>query len=131
MGDRIEKYAKKLSGIVRGKLYDAQKDQMVKLERAASIDFEKIEIQVKRIISGVPTYLEHFYMAFAKEIYSKQRKFKGQTLINELEILDHKWTRRGLDAGLLAEIKNFYVTTYPIPDFCRFDVGRFDVNVFG
>jgi len=131
MSDRIEKYAKKLSGIVRGKLYDAQKEQMVKLERQASEDFEKIELQVKSMINGVPTYLEHFYMAFAKEIYSKQRKFKGQTLLNELGILDHKWGSRGLDVELLAKIKNFYVPTYIIPEWCRFDVGKFDVDIFG
>lgn len=131
MADRAEKYAKKLSGSVRKKLYDAQKERMVRLETAASIDFEKIELQVKSMINGVPTYLEHFYMAFAKEIYSKQRKFKGQTLLNELAILDEKWTRRGLHAGLLAKIKDFYVPTYLVLEPCRFDVGRFDVCIFG
>ncbi|GAH21092.1 unnamed protein product, partial [marine sediment metagenome] len=100
-------------------------------ETAASMDFEKIELQVKSIINGVPTYLQHFYMAFAKEIYSKQRKFKGQTLLNELAILDHKWGSRGLDVELLAEVKKFYVPTYQIPEWCRFDVGKFDVDIFG
>lgn len=131
MSSRIDKYAKKLSGTTRKQRYDSQKDQMVKLETAASMDFEKIELQVKSVINGVPTYLEHFYMAFAKEIYSKQRKFKGQTLLNELRILDDKWQMRGLDAGLLAEIKDFYVPVYLGPLVCRFDVGRFDANTFG
>ncbi|MBA7624935.1 hypothetical protein ES703_32355 [subsurface metagenome] len=65
------------------------------------------------------------------EIYSKQNKFKGQTLFNELRILDEKWHRRGLNGSLLAEIKDFYVPVYLGPLVCRFDVGRFDVNTFG
>lgn len=113
MIDRAKKWAAKLSGDNRKKLYDAQKEQMVKLETIASMNFEQIEKQVKRIVNGVPTYLEHFYMAFAKEIYSKQKKFKGQTLLNELAILDDKWHRRGLDETLLNTIKMFYVPTYP------------------
>lgn len=129
MGNRIDKYAKKISGDVVKNRIDAQKDQMVRLETVASRDFEKIEIQVKQIINGVPTFYEHFYMAFAKEIYSKQKKFKSQTLINELAILDDKWKRRGLDVGLLTKIKEFYVPIYgPV---ARFDVGKFDVNTFG
>ena len=131
MSSRIEKYKKKISGDNRKRLYDAQKEQMVKLETAASRDFEKIELQVKQIINGVPTFYEHFYMAFAKEIYSKQKKFKSQTLLNELRILDDKWYMRGLNAKLLAEIKDFYVPAYLLSSLCRFDVGRFDVNTFG
>ncbi|MBA7658700.1 hypothetical protein ES703_66659 [subsurface metagenome] len=69
------------------------------------------------------------------EIYSKQKKFKAQTLLNELKILDDKWERRGLNETLLNNIKRFYVPTYPPlpppPVVCRFDVGRFDVNAFG
>ncbi|MBA7543959.1 hypothetical protein ES705_36303 [subsurface metagenome] len=114
MKSRIDKFAKKISGDNRKKLYDAQKDQMVKLETIASRDMAKIEIQVKSIINGVPTFYEHFYMAFAKEIYSKQKKFKGQTLLNELTILDNKWEMRGLDENLLKKIKNFYVPAYPV-----------------
>ena len=128
---RIEKYAKKISGDNRKRLYDAQKDQMVKLETAASRDFEKIELQVKQIINGVPTFYEHFYMAFAKEIYSKQKKLKGQTLLNELTILNNKWEMRGLDATLLMTIKNFYVPTYPVPVGLHcFEISCFTENCF-
>lgn len=129
--DRIAKWKKKLSGDARKQAYDAQKTIMVKKEKAATWDLVRIEQQVKRIIGNVPTYLQHFYMAFAKEIYSKQKKYKYQTLVNELRILDDKWYKRGLSASLLAEIKDFYVPIYLLPEVCRFDVGRFDVNTFG
>lgn len=113
MSSRIEKYAKKISGTIRKRLYDAQKEQMVKLETQASIDFEKIEIQVKGMVQDQPALHLPYYMIFAKEIYSKKKKLTGQTLINELKILDEKWNRRGLDWTTLENIKNFYVPAYP------------------
>jgi len=115
MTKRIEKYAKKLSGTIRGQRYDAQKDQMVKLETIASADLEKIEVQIKNMAQGYPALHLPYYIIFGKEIYSKQKKFKGQTLLNELAILDDKWHRRGLDSDLLLEIKRFYVPSYPVP----------------
>ena len=131
MLDRAKKWAAKLSGDNRKQLYDSQKEQMVRLETTATKDLVRIEKEVKQMVQGQPVYLHHFYMAFAKEIYSKQNKFKEQTLLNELRILDNKWAMRGLNASLLAEIKDFYVPIYLGPLVCRFDVGRFDVNTFG
>ena len=130
---RAVKWAQKLSGINRGRLYDAQKSQMVKLETIASVDLEKIEIQIKSMAQGYPALHLPYYIIFGKEIYKRQNKFKGQTLLNELRILDDKWERRGLDGDLLEKIKVFYVPTYRklICIVARFDVGRFDVNCFG
>jgi len=113
MKSRIEKYAKKISGENRKRLYDTQKDQMVRLETRASIDLAKIELQVKQMAQGYPALYLPYYIIFGKEIYKKQNKFKGQTLLNELRILDDKWDRRGLDTTLLNTIKRFYVPTYP------------------
>ena len=127
---RIEKYKKKLSGDNRKRLYDAQKDTMVKLEKIASADLEKIEIQIKSMAQGYPVLYLPYYIIFAKEIYSKQKRFKGQTLLNELRILDDKWSRRGLDATLLNTIKRFYVPTYPPlvppPVYFRLDISLLD-----
>ena len=130
---RADKWKAKLSGDNRKRLYDSQKERMVKLETIANQDFERIEKQIKIFIQGQPIYLHHFYMAFAKEIYSKRKKFKHQTLINEIVILENKWRARGLDDEVLVKIKRFYVQAYgPIADLlARFDVGRFDLNTFG
>lgn len=131
MENRITKFAKKISGEIRGKRYDAQKDEMVRLEKIASDDFEIIENQVKGIIDGEPVILHHFYMAFAKEIYSKQKRYKGQTLINELRILDDKWERRGLNPALLTAIKTFYVPSYYVPALMTcFEESCFEVSCF-
>lgn len=123
---RAEKYAKKISGDNRKRLYDAQKEQMVKLETRASIDLAKIEIQVKQIVQGQPALYLPYYIIFGKEIYSKQKRFKGQTLLNELTILNNKWEARGLDPILLEEIKNFYVPLYKIVTPFRLDLSLLD-----
>lgn len=133
MNKRTEKWASKLSGENRKRLYDSQKPRMVALEKIASEDFEKIEIQIKGMIKGEPVYLQHFYMAFAKQIYKLKSKFKSQTLIDELIILEEIWRGRGLNPDKLDEIKKFYVTPYTklYELFCRFDIGKFDINTFG
>jgi len=71
-------------------------------------------------------------MDFAMEIYSKQKKFTGLTLLNEIIILQNKWRARGLDDEMLIKIKCFYVPSYVSLTklWARFDVGKFDVNTF-
>lgn len=126
MGDRIEKYKTKLSGEIRKQRYDSQKKQMVELETAASADMEKIEVEIKSMVQDQPALYLPYYIIFAKEIYSKKKKFTGQTLINELKILDEKWNRRGLDWITLENIKNFYVPAYPEGLFFIMDLSLLD-----
>lgn len=126
MADRLEKFKEKISGEVRKQRYDAQKDEMVRLETRASIDMAKIELQVKQMADGYPALYLPYYIIFAKEIYSKQKKFKGQTLLNELTILDYKWEQRGLNPILLEEIKVFYVPIYSTIIPFRFDISLLD-----
>ena len=136
MNKRAEKWASKLSGANRKRLYDIQKPRMVELEKIASENFEKIELRIKEMTRNEPVIYQHFYMAFAKQIYKLINKSNGQTLINELIILEEIWRNRGLDPDKLDEIKMFYVTPYiKIYEelyklWCRFDVGLFDVNTF-
>lgn len=126
MTKRAEKYAKKISGDVRKQRYDAQKEQMVKLETIASADLEKIETQIKGMAQGYPALHLPYYIIFGKEIYKRQKKFKGQTLLNEIAILDDKWQRRGLDPILLENIKNFYVGPYKYVTPFRLDISLLD-----
>jgi len=131
MKSRIEKFKKKISGENRKRLYDAQKDQMVRLESKASEDLVNIELQIKEMAQGYPALHLPYYIIFGKEIYKKQNKFKSQTLINELVILDKKWEMRGLDAGLLTKIKTFYVPSYYVPIVLHcFEASCFTENCF-
>ena len=133
MHNRVKKWASKISGDNRKRLYDAQKSFMVKQEAAATEDLVKIEKEIKLMIQGNPVFLQHFYMAFAKQIYKLKNKCSGQTLINELMILEEIWRSRGLDDNVLDTIKKFYVQNYKkvYELWCRFDIGKFDINTFG
>lgn len=109
MNKRIEKWKKKLSGDNRKRLYDEQKEQMVKLETAYFKDAEKIQNQVKQIIDPEPTILHHYYMDFAMEIYGLKKKHKSETLKNEVCILCCKWYDRGLNPLSLNKITELYL----------------------
>ena len=122
MGDRIEKFRKKLDGAIRGKLFDKQKDQMVANETQPTKDLVKIELQVKEICDGEPTILLPYYMIFGKEIYSKANKHKGEALYNEIMILEDKWEARGLTHYLLEIIKNICGVWIPF----RLDISELD-----
>jgi len=126
MINRAKKWEKKLSGDNRKRLYDAQKPFMVIQEAAATKDLVNIEIQVKQIVQGEPIILIPYYIIFGKEIYSKQRKFKDLTLLNEIVILENKWEMRGLDPILLEEIKRFYVQPYLYITPFRLDISLLD-----
>lgn len=123
---RTEKYAKKISGDNRKRLYDAQKVFMVKQETTATYDLVAIEKQIKLMVQGEPITLIPYYIIFGKEIYSKQKKFKSQTLLNEIVILEQKWESRGLDPILLEEIKRFYVQPYLYITPFRLDISLLD-----
>lgn len=122
----IKKWAAKISGDNRKILYDAQKEQMVRLETKASRDFEKIEIYIKNLVQGQPIIYLPYYMIFAKEIYKKQRKSTSRTLLNEIIILQNKWSDRGLDPLLLEIIKEHYVPTYANLRPFRLDISLLD-----
>lgn len=126
MADRIKKYAAKISGDNRKRLYDSQKPFMIMQEAAATHDLVKIEKEVKQIVMGEPIIHIPYYIIFGKEIYKKQNKFKDQTLINEIEILQRKWMMRGLELDLLDKIKKFYVQAYKIPIYFRLDISLLD-----
>ena len=126
MDKRCRKFAAKLSGKERGKLYDAQKESMVEKEAAATFALEKIERDIKKIVQGQPTILIPYYIIFGKEIYKRQNKFKSQTLINEIEILEEKWRTRGLNPDLLDTIKKFYVEIYELGATFHLDISLLD-----
>jgi len=126
MATRAEKYAAKLSGDNRKRLYDAQKDFMVKQEAAATQELEKIEIEVKNFAQGEPIVYLPYYIIFAKEICKKRNKFKGLTLLNEIIILETKWESRGLNGVLLDKIKTYYVQPYAYIHPFRLDVSLLD-----
>ena len=97
---RQEKFDKKTQGSVYKNRFDAQKEAMVKLEKIASQDLEKIELETKQFCQGEPITKIPYYLIFAKEIYSLKNRLTDKTLIqeascqilitNEIVLLEHK-----------------------------------------
>jgi len=99
---------------------------MVAQEAECTKALVKIEREVKEMVQGEPILLIPYYIIFAKEIYSKQKKFKAQTLINEIQILENKWIMRGLNGLLLDIIKEFYVEAYKVGKCFHLDISLLD-----
>ena len=124
MGAREDKYREKISGEVRKKLYDEQKDSMVANETQPTKDLVEIEIKTKHICDTAPALLQYYYIIFAKECYSKTLSHAGETLINEFVILEQKWALRGLDHTYLDLIKEMFIKI----ECFKLDVSLLDGN---
>jgi len=125
---RGKKYEAKIDGSVIGGRYEATKDLAVRSQRKYFADAVELENKVKVIVDGEPSILHHFYIAYAEEIVKKKTE-------EEWQIAYNKWEARGLRAQLLNNLSvlltGWRAIIPPPPNVCLFDVGRFDVNVFG
>lgn len=126
MSQRLEKWKKTLDSDKQKKAFDNLKPFMAELEAIHTKALVKIEKEIKEICQGVATTLLPYYIIFGKEIYSKQRKFKDLTLLNEVVILEQKWESRGLDPIILERIKRFYVQPYLYITPFRCDISLLD-----
>ena len=122
----INKWASKIDGNNRKRLYDIQKPFMVKKEATATWALVKIEKEIKIIANGQPIIHLPYYIIFGKEIYRLLSRHKSEALINELEILQTKWILRGLDFQILDNIKKLYVPIYIKAGFFIMDASLLD-----
>ena len=97
--NRSNKYGAKIDGDIIGQRYDATKKMAVAQQKEYFAKAAKLESQVKIIIDGAPSMLQHFYIAFAEE-------FSTKTIANERSIAFTKWAMRGLDWLYLLRISN-------------------------
>ena len=131
MSNRIDKYKAKMDSDVLKRRYNDTKKLSVD-KKAATIGREvELEEKVKVIIDGEPSFLQHYYMVFAKEYDKALRKHSDSPLSRETVIVEGKWTTRGLNINYLNGIILMLTGRSIIGEVCLFDVGRFDVNVFG
>ena len=110
---RTTKYNKKIDGTISQlRLLRYGKTQKQKFGTAIGKQVE-IERAVKRMISGSESsMLTNYYILFAKKAVQLGKKHKGDTLTEELNILDDKWETRGLDTDLLTQIKQYFIPCY-------------------
>ncbi len=75
---------------------------------AAVTSMAASDLQVKQTCDGlgVPTIQYPFYLAFGRELWSKQRAgFSGESLAQEAATLIAKWVARGLSTPALEAIR--------------------------
>jgi hypothetical protein len=121
---RAEKYGKKIRGLV----LPGQASR-----KAATVAREvELEVIVNRLVGFDISRGQ--YMIFAKQLNKLLGKYREGTLDGEVGILQDVWKARGLQEGLLSEIKaavGYVIPTPAGPQICRFDIGKFDVDLFG
>lgn len=121
---RIEKYKAKMDSDVLKRRYDDTKELAVE-NKAPSVKREvEIELKVKTLCDGEASILHHYYMVYGKELVKNKTE-------SEWGITFDKWETRGLVPQILNNISVLLVGYNQIGEICLFDVGRFDVNIFG
>lgn len=111
---RTKKYKGKLVGDIAKQRIDAYGPEQKKHFGSAIGEQVEAEVYVKGLVGGqVALPFVPYYIIFAKEVLKARRKQSGQTLLNEIEVLQNKWIGRGLSWELLGAIKENYVPIYP------------------
>jgi len=94
---RTEKYAAKLQAGVIAQGYENTKDLAVKKQTSYFASAVELETKVKGIVDGCPSYLVHFYIAYAEEFRRKKTDW-------ERWIVTQKWRARGLDIVRMGDV---------------------------
>ncbi len=113
---RTEKYSKKAGGLV---LPGQKKNFAAKINRQV-----EIEHIVNRIAGS--TINRVYYIIFGKEANALIEKHKGGIADAEMEILQDKWTARGLSIATLEAIERAIGYTVPITGLFRLDASALD-----
>lgn len=113
---RTEKYSKKAGGMV--------------LPGQASHFASKInrQVEIEHIVNRIAgsTINRVYYIIFGKEANAVIEKHKGGTADTEIEILQQKWSARGLSIATMDLIKNAIGYTVPAIGPFRLDVSALD-----
>jgi len=105
---RINKYINKVDPETIKAHFSALKPSMV--EQISNIFplLYQMEVATKTVLdsNGVPMGNYPMYLSFARQVWRKINitRIGGTTLDNEIGILLHIWTQRGLDSTILRQI---------------------------
>lgn len=110
---RAEKYKTGIDPSLTERKLRAVKDVMVDLETPYLAEITEIERKVKRICetAGVTTHQIAQYINYARQLYSKCKKFSSVTLTNAAQNLTDLWLARGLSCPILVDIGELFGVT--------------------
>ena len=114
---RKRKYEKNVDAEQVKRAVEALKPIMVDQEKTYFPQITLIEMKTKALCEaqGIATYLIPQYINFARELYSKAKRFTQATLAAETQYLLNKWTSRGLLGSKLVEIAKLFGVTPTAP----------------
>jgi hypothetical protein len=75
-------------------------------EQAEVTEFANRAVRQVTDARGVPGWLRFWYASFGREVMKLWRSCPDRVLAAELTALRLKWTLRGLDPGLVAEVES-------------------------
>jgi sulfur transfer complex TusBCD TusB component (DsrH family) len=127
---RTNKYKKKIiSEIIKERAQELRK-MMIEQEKEYFKEAVKVENEIKNLMANKTDKINAvYYIIFAKEILKLMKKHKGESLINEVYIIENKWKARGLNEETLKEIEYLYLPIIkPIPtiEYFRLDISVLD-----
>lgn len=120
---RIKKYEKNIDPDQTKRKLERLRGVMIDLETPYLAQIAEIERKVKRICErqGVATHLIAQYINFARQVYSKSKRFSSVTLNAEIQNLVNLWTSRGLLGAKLIEIAGLFGVTPTAPPALDFN----------
>lgn len=88
------------------------------LEHATAVfnTLAAMEVSVKQVLNGEGVSVSDVadYLNFGREMWSKSRKYSGETLAIEAQTMIQKWVARGLSQTILEKLRTD-VFTVPAP----------------
>jgi hypothetical protein len=116
---RLAKWSTKTSPERIKAVLEELRNTMTANMQAVLPELVEVETRTKQVLNenSVPTIANPGYLAFARELWSLQRRqFAGDALTREVAVLMQKWSGRGLLLPVLEQIRDqvFTVST-PTP----------------
>jgi hypothetical protein len=112
---RAQKYAAKFDGPTMNTRFTAVKDLATAEQEIQSGALVQMETSVKGIVESggnvtSPTDIPQF-LAYARQIYARSRKYSGTILRAEVINFCHTWYNRGLDGPTLVAVAGLFGVT--------------------
>ncbi|MBM3323861.1 hypothetical protein FJY69_10345 [candidate division WOR-3 bacterium] len=107
-GDRFQKWNLKYDPTRIKEITEAGKPTYAMHASATFTDLYQMELSVKQVLNslGVSVLDVAPYLALGREFWSKQKKFHGETLAIEAEVLITKAVARGLTRSVCEAIRS-------------------------
>ncbi|MGC8797843.1 MAG: hypothetical protein ACP5PK_04155 [candidate division WOR-3 bacterium] len=94
---------------------DAVRERLVRLRESMTRRYiqemsrlVEMETRVKQVLDSadIPSISYPFYLDFAREVYSRQRRLAGESLRREVAVLLYKWVLRELKPEILERVRD-------------------------